>query len=45
ASFSASKAINIPAIVGAKSAYVGFTVGTGGLSATQKILTWTYSAP
>ncbi|MBV9914603.1 MAG: chitobiase/beta-hexosaminidase C-terminal domain-containing protein [Sinobacteraceae bacterium] len=45
ASFSASKAINIPAIVGAKSAYVGFTAGTGGLSATQKILTWTYSAP
>jgi hypothetical protein len=45
ASFAASTAINLPAIVGAKSAYVGFTAGTGGLGATQKILTWTYSVP
>ena len=41
--FSMSKAINIPQIVGANTAYVGFTGGTGGLSASQKILTWTYA--
>lgn len=45
ASFATSTAINLPAIVGAKSAYVGFTAGTGGLGATQKILTWAYSVP
>jgi len=28
--------------VGGNVAYVGFTAGTGGLSATQRILTWTY---
>jgi hypothetical protein len=37
--------INIPATVGSPSAYVGFTGGTGGLSAIQDILTWTYSFP
>jgi hypothetical protein len=41
--FSLSKAINIPQIVGANTAFVGFTGSTGGLSAIQKILTWTYS--
>jgi hypothetical protein len=35
--------INIPAIVGAGKAYVGFTGGTGGLTAFQDILTWTYT--
>jgi hypothetical protein len=34
--------INIPATVGGNSAYVGFTAGTGGLSATQQILSWTF---
>jgi hypothetical protein len=43
ASYSASTAINIPATVGANTAYVGFTGGTGGLSAVQTILGWTYS--
>jgi len=38
-----SQAINIPQIVGGNTAYVGFTGGTGGLSASQKILTWTYN--
>jgi hypothetical protein len=42
--FTLSKTINIPSVVGAKTAYVGFTGGTGGLSASQKILTWTYTA-
>lgn len=41
--FTMSKAINIPQVVGGNTAYVGFTGGTGGLSASQKILTWTYS--
>ena len=42
ASFTASQAINIPATVGGNSAYVGFTAGTGGLTAIQQILNWTY---
>jgi Legume lectin domain/Chitobiase/beta-hexosaminidase C-terminal domain len=42
--FTYSQAINIPHIVGANTAYVGFTGGSGGSSAVQKILTWTYSA-
>lgn len=40
--FQASKQIDIPAVVGASFAYVGFTGGTGGYSATQNILNWTY---
>ena len=36
--------VNIPATVGSGTAYVGFTAGTGGLSATQDIQTWTYSS-
>jgi fibronectin type 3 domain-containing protein len=35
--------INIPTTVGNGTAYVGFTAGTGGLTATQDILTWTFS--
>src|SRR5579863_1018386 len=42
--FTASWPVNIPSIVGANTAFVGFTAGTGGLTATQEILTWTYSA-
>jgi fibronectin type 3 domain-containing protein len=34
---------NIPQLVGASAAYVGFTGGTGGNTATQDILTWTYT--
>jgi hypothetical protein len=41
--FSTSWPINIPATVGGNTAYVGFTGGTGGLTSTQEILTWTYS--
>jgi hypothetical protein len=41
--FTAAWPINIPATVGANTAYVGFTAGTGGLTATQEILAWTYS--
>jgi hypothetical protein len=42
ASFTASTTINIPATVGANTALVGFTAGTGGETATQTILNWTY---
>ncbi len=41
--FTMSQAINIPQIVGGNTAYVGFTGGTGGLSASQKIISWIYS--
>jgi hypothetical protein len=36
--------INIPAVVGGNTAYVGFTGGTGNSTATQNILSWTYAA-
>ncbi len=35
--------VDIPALVGATTAYVGFTGGTGGGTAVQEILNWTYS--
>ena len=35
--------VNIPAMVGGNTAYAGFTGGTGGLTAIQDILTWTYA--
>jgi autotransporter-associated beta strand protein len=35
--------IDIPGTVGDGTAYLGFTGGTGGLTATQDILNWTYS--
>jgi hypothetical protein len=41
-SFSTSAAVNIPTVIGAQTAFVGFTGGTGGLAATQDILAWTY---
>jgi len=44
ASFSKSWAINIPATVGGNTAYVGFTGATGGLTAVQDVMSWTYSA-
>jgi hypothetical protein len=34
--------VNLPSLVGASTAYVGFTGGTGGLSATEDIDGWTY---
>jgi hypothetical protein len=43
ATFTTSTTINIPATVGANTAYVGFTAGTGGSSANQSILNWTYA--
>jgi Arylsulfotransferase (ASST)/Legume lectin domain/Bacterial lectin len=42
ASWSHPFVVNIPAIVGGNTAYVGFTGGTGGQSSTQQILNWTF---
>jgi len=44
ATFSTSWTVNIPSIVGGNTAYVGFTGGTGGLSSSQKVGTWTFSS-
>jgi hypothetical protein len=37
--------VNIPSVVGGNTAYVGFTGSTGGETATQNVLSWTYAAP
>jgi hypothetical protein len=42
ATFTTSWPINIPSTVGANTALVGFTAGTGGQTATQEIIAWTY---
>jgi Flp pilus assembly protein TadG len=39
-----SAAANIPALIGSSTAYVGFSGGTGGLTAQQDVLSWTLSA-
>jgi hypothetical protein len=36
--------VDLPSTIGSTAAYVGFTGGTGGLTASQKILTWTFTA-
>jgi hypothetical protein len=41
--FSTSWMINIPATVG-NTAYVGFTAGTGALTATEEIISWTFNS-
>src|ERR1700688_3976340 len=40
--YNISWSINIPQVIGSNSAYVGFTGGTGGLTATQNIQTWSF---
>lgn len=42
--FSTSWTVNIPSIVGGNTAFVGFTGATGGATAIQEILNWTYAA-
>ena len=42
--FSHTFDVDLPAVVGGSTAYVGFTGGTGGASATQDILTWTWKS-
>jgi uncharacterized protein YidB (DUF937 family) len=44
ATFTASQAIDIPATVGANTALVGFTAGTGGTVSTQNVLSWNYTS-
>ncbi len=41
--FSKSWPINIPATVGAPTAFIGFTGGSGGVTAIQEIVSWKYS--
>jgi Domain of unknown function (DUF1929)/Legume lectin domain/PKD domain/Abnormal spindle-like microcephaly-assoc'd, ASPM-SPD-2-Hydin/Quinohemoprotein amine dehydrogenase, alpha subunit domain III len=41
AMFTHTWTIDIPTTIGATTAYAGFTGGTGGVTATQDILTWT----
>jgi Chitobiase/beta-hexosaminidase C-terminal domain len=36
--------INIPGTIGSNLAYIGFTGGSGGLSSSQKILSWTFAS-
>ncbi len=42
--FTASATVNIPSLVGGNTAFVGFTGGTGGSTATQDIITWTFTS-
>ena len=42
ATFTHSWPINIPSVVGGTLAYAGFTGGTGGMTASQKIESWTF---
>jgi hypothetical protein len=44
ASYTGTFTIDIPKTIGAATAYVGFTGGTGGKFASQKILTWTFTS-
>jgi hypothetical protein len=44
AAFTQSWPVNLSAAIGGSSAYIGFTGGTGGLTAIQEIITWTYSS-
>jgi hypothetical protein len=41
--FSTTWTVNIPSVVGGNTAYVGFTGATGGSTAIQEILTWSFS--
>jgi hypothetical protein len=42
AHFTTSWTVNIPSVIGSSTAYVGFTGGTGGQTASQKVETWTF---
>jgi len=44
ATFTTSWAIDIPATVGDDTAYVGFTGASGGASAIQQVLNWTFAS-
>ena len=36
--------INIPNTIGSNLAYIGFTGGTGGLTSSQKLFSWTFTS-
>jgi hypothetical protein len=42
-SFTEAFVVNIPSKIGSNTGYVGFTAASGGITANQEILTWTYS--
>ena len=44
ASYSKAWPVNIASVVGSNTAYVGFTGGTGGKTANQEILAWTFDS-
>jgi hypothetical protein len=44
-SFTHAYTVNLPQILGAKTALAGFTGGTGGLTTTADILNWSWSVP
>ena len=41
-SFTTSATVNIPSLVGGKTGFLGFIGASGGLTAVQDILTWTW---
>jgi len=43
-SFTTSWTVNIPSTIGSTSAWIGFSGSTGGLTAVQDILNWTYAS-
>ena len=45
ASVSQAYTIDLVSVVGGNVAYVGFTGGTGGLTAVQDIVNWTFHSP
>jgi hypothetical protein len=45
ATYSTSFTVDIPRTIGTSTAYVGFTAGTGGQTASQKIMNWVFSKP
>lgn len=44
AAWSHAFTVDIPAIVGGNTAYVGFTGGSGGLTANQEISSWAFTS-
>ena len=44
ATFTHSYSVNVPSLVGASAAYVGFTAGTGGATAIQDVLGWSFTS-
>jgi hypothetical protein len=42
--FTIAWTVNIPATVGANTAYAGFSAGTGGATATQEIVNWVFTS-